>query len=334
MSDTATATTPPAEKPAAPLPAESQEGPPSPLHKLYTRISGWGFYLATTLIVEAFLFFESTLDVRVHGLEKLREVKQAGHTPLLVIWHGQGLLPMARFREEKLCLYASHARDPNYKKYLLLIRWWTLRFIERMGYQVLDASEFKSESRGVMKFVDLLRNGTGSVIAADGPQGPIYQAKPGPTFLAKKADVVLVPLGVMISGGFEMDQWDRFEIPWPFAHGVIVIGEPITVPAKAKDAELEAARLHLETSMNALTDEARERLGFPIAIRTAPKQDELEEAARAAKSEAVQQLQGQDKQRDANHADQQRVEQKEPGRTGEAGNQQEADPADDHTAKR
>ena len=122
-----------------------------------------------------------------------------------------------------------------------------------------------------MQFVDLLRSGTSSVIAADGPQGPIYRAKPGPTFLAKKADVVLVPLGVVISGGFEMDQWDRFEIPWPFARGVIVIGEPIVVPAKARDAELEAARLLLETRMNALTEEARTRIGFPIAVRSAQK---------------------------------------------------------------
>lgn len=233
---------------------------PVPIRKLLTRISGWGFYLGTTLIVEAFLFFECTLDMRVYGMENLQEVKRAGRNPLLVIWHGQGMLPIATFRNERLCLYASHARDPNYKRYLQVIRWWTLRFIERMGYRVLDASQFKSEARGVMQFVDILRNGTGSIIAADGPQGPIYHAKPGPAFLAKKADVALVPLGVGISGGFELDQWDRFEIPWPFAHGVIVIGEPIFVSAKAKDAELEAARLTLETRMNALTEEAHRRI--------------------------------------------------------------------------
>ena len=243
------------------------------MRHVITRFAGWGFYLATTLIVDTFLFFEGTLDVRVYGLEKLREVKRQGRNPLLVIWHGQGLLPMATFRNEQLCLYASHARAPNYKKYLQVIRWWTLRFIERMGYRVLDASQFKSESRGVMQFIDVLRKGTGSVIAADGPLGPIYHAKPGPTFLAKKADVVLVPLGVVISGGFELDQWDRFEIPWPFARGVIVIGDPIVVSAKARDAELEAARLDLETRMNALTDKARARIGFPIAVRTAHQQE-------------------------------------------------------------
>ncbi len=271
MSDTDVTTPSPADKTPIP-PAEPVSVQPEPLRRLIARISGWGFYLATTLIVEAFLFFEGTLDVRIYGLEKLQEVKRAGRNPLLVIWHGQGLLPMAAFRNERLCLYASHARDPNYKKLLQTIRWWTLRFIERMGYRVLDASQFKSESRGVMQFVDILRGGTSSVIAADGPQGPIYRAKPGPTFLAKKADVVLVPLGVVISGGFELDQWDRFEIPWPFARGVIVIGEPIVVSSKARDAELEAARLELESRMHHLTEEAHERIGFPIAVRTASRE--------------------------------------------------------------
>lgn len=273
MSDPVAEAASPAPEQISPPSADPAPILPSPIRKLAARISGWGFYLATTLIVEAFLFFECTLDVRIYGLEKLREVKRSGRNPLLVIWHGQGMLPMVTFRNEQLCLYASHARDPNYKKYLQMIRWWTLRFIERMGYRVLDASQFKSESRGVIQFMDILRSGTGSVIAADGPQGPIYHAKPGPTFLAKKTDVVLVPLGVVISGGFELDQWDRFEIPWPFARGVIVIGEPIVVSAKARDAELEAARLALERRMNALTEEARARIGFPIAVRTAQKQD-------------------------------------------------------------
>ncbi len=172
---------------------ESRRTLPPWMQATWRHVSGWLFYLATTLIVDTFLLFESTLDVRVYGRERLVEVKRAGRNPLLVIWHGQGLLPMATFRNERLCLYASNTRDPKYPRTLQILRWWTLRFIERMGYRVLDAAQFKSESRGVLQFVEILRHGTGSVIAADGPAGPIYQAKPGPAFLAKKAGVTLVP---------------------------------------------------------------------------------------------------------------------------------------------
>jgi lysophospholipid acyltransferase (LPLAT)-like uncharacterized protein len=261
----------------------------SRLQALRNRLRGWGFYLATTLLVDAFLFFDSTVDVRIHGLEKLRELKRAGRSPLLVLWHGQGLMPITTFRAERLCLYASHTRDPNYARYLLVIRWWTLRLIERLGYRVLDASQFKSESRGVMQFVDTLRSGAGSVIAADGPQGPIYVAKPGPAFLAKKSGVLLLPLGVALSGGFHLDQWDRFEVPWPFAQAVICVGEPIEVPARADDKELEQVRLQLETEMNRLVLAAQRRL--------------------AARSKPAQQIEGQHAQGGDQSADQQRVEQ-------------------------
>ena len=250
-------------QPPTPDPRNDAETPKptvSLFRRFYQHLVAGGNYVATSLIVNAFLFFDSTLEVRVYGKERLKAIKRAGLNPLLVIWHGQGLVPMAVFRHERLCLYASHTREENYPRHLLLIRWWTLRFIERMGYQILDASVFKSESRGVMKFVELLRGGTGSVIAADGPAGPIYQAKPGPPFLAKKSGVVLLPIGVALSQGFQLDQWDKFEVPWPFAEAVICIGEPIVVPAKAKDEEMEAARLLLETEMNRLMGEAHQRL--------------------------------------------------------------------------
>ena len=224
------------------------------------RLAQWAEFAATSALLESFLLFENTVDLRVYGLERLKEVQRQGRNPLLVIWHGQGLLPMTTFRGERLCLYASHTREENYPRHLLIMRHWTLRLIERMGYAVLDASQFKSESRGVMKFVDILRNGTGSVIAADGPAGPIYKAKPGPAFLAKKSGVTLVPLGAALSNGYHMDQWDRFEIPAPFCRAVLVIGEPICVPPGAKDAQLEQARILLETEMNACVERARAHL--------------------------------------------------------------------------
>lgn len=256
MSETAAASDEAVPQPTAPLAARLVQG-------ATRRLIGWAFFLAATLITDAFLLYESTLDVRIYGRERLEELKRAGHNPLLVIWHGQGLLPMATLRHERLCLYASHSRDGHYARTLQILRWWTLRFIERLGYQVLDAAQFKSESRGVLQFVEVLRSGTGSVIAADGPAGPIYKAKPGPAFLAKKAGVTLLPLGTALSGGFHLDQWDRFEIPWPFAHAVLVIGKPIHVAASAKDDALEQARQDLETEMNGCVAEAYRRLGGP-----------------------------------------------------------------------
>jgi lysophospholipid acyltransferase (LPLAT)-like uncharacterized protein len=52
--------------------------------------------------------------------------------------------------------------------------------------------------------------------------------------------------------------WDRFVVPYPFARGLYVCGKPIWVSAGATDADLEAKRLELEASLNAITAQADE----------------------------------------------------------------------------
>ncbi len=217
-------------------------------------------HLVTGILIRLFWFYENTIDIRAYGMENLRLNRRAGLRPMLTLWHGKGFLPIAYFHNEQLCLYASHARDPGYSRWLKLFRLLTLRMIERMGYMVMDASQFASEARGVLKYVQILREERGGAIAADGPQGPIYQAKPGACFLAKKSGVMILPVGSAIESGVRLDQWDAFEIPYPFTRAVIVVEEPILVPADATDAELERKRLEVEAALNRATRAAESRL--------------------------------------------------------------------------
>jgi lysophospholipid acyltransferase (LPLAT)-like uncharacterized protein len=229
-------------------------------------------HLMTGILIRLFWFYENSIDIRVYGLENLRLNKRAGLRPMLTLWHGKGFLPIAYFHNERLCLYASHSRDPNYNRWLKLFRLLTLRMIERMGYMVLDASQFASESRGVLKYVQILREERGGAIAADGPQGPIYQAKPGACFLAKKSGVILLPVGSAIESGVRLDQWDAFEIPYPFTRAVLVVEEPIIIPSDAGDAELEKKRLEVEEALNRATCSAEYRLKtFTESVTTKQK---------------------------------------------------------------
>jgi lysophospholipid acyltransferase (LPLAT)-like uncharacterized protein len=249
-------------------PKETTQTTPAPKPKpaqpsrLAAALTNTATYLVTGALTRLFWLFESTMDIRVWGMENLRLLKRQGACPLLVLWHGKGFVPITYFHEERLCLYASHSRDPDYHGPRVWMRWLTLRMIERMGYRVLDASTFASESRGVLQFVQRLRNKVGGTIAADGPGGPIYQAKPGACFLAKKAGVTLLPVGAAISAGSRLDQWDHFEIPHVFSRATIVVEEPIHVSEDADDAELEAKRLQLENALNRATRKAEEKLGL------------------------------------------------------------------------
>jgi lysophospholipid acyltransferase (LPLAT)-like uncharacterized protein len=217
-------------------------------------------YLITGALVRFFWLFESTIDIRAWGTENLRLLKRAGENPLMVIWHGKGFVPIAYFHHEHLCLYASTDRDPNYGGLPKAFRWLTLRLIERMGYRVMDATRFASESRGVMQYVQALRAGSGGAIAADGPAGPMYLAKPGACFLAKKTGVTLLPVGSAISAGSRLDQWDQFEIPRLFCKAAIVVEQAIHVDPGSSDEVLEQKRQELEAALNRATRTAGDRL--------------------------------------------------------------------------
>ncbi len=231
-----------------------------PRHRIArATFAAWTFLITGTLI-RFFWLFESTIDIRAWGTENLRLMKRAGENPLLVLWHGKGFVPIAYFHHESLCLYASTDRDPNYGGVRKSFRWLTLRMIERMGYRVLDASQFASETRGVMQYVRALRGGSGGAIAADGPGGPIYQAKPGACFLAKKTGVTLLPVGSAISAGSRLDQWDQFEIPRMFCRAVIVVEQPIHIEPDSGDETLEYKRRELEAALNRATRAAAEKL--------------------------------------------------------------------------
>src|SRR6266851_5285047 len=101
--------------------------------KLRNRIAaallGSWTYLITGALIRFFWLFESTIDIRAWGTENLRLLKRGGENPLLVLWHGKGFVPIAYFHHERLCLYASTDRDPNYGGLRKSFRWLTLRMI-------------------------------------------------------------------------------------------------------------------------------------------------------------------------------------------------------------
>ncbi len=53
-----------------------------------------------------------------------------------------------------------------------------------------------------------------------------------------------------------MRSWDRTQVPKPFSTVALVVGEPMSVPADAKDGDLERWRVELEVRLRALEGKA------------------------------------------------------------------------------
>jgi lysophospholipid acyltransferase (LPLAT)-like uncharacterized protein len=211
---------------------------------------------AALIALGVFRLVDSTLDVRIYGNEYLAEARRSGRRLLFVVWHGKGLIPVLFFQGAPLVIYTSQPRDASWGGLSKQVRRFTLAALRHMGYRVLDAATFASESRGVIRFLQMLESGAGGIIAADGPLGPSYRAKPGAAFVAKRAGVALVPVGAALRSALVMDSWDHFEIPRPFSGAVLTIGEMITVPEKASEDEMAALSKRLENILNDLTTRA------------------------------------------------------------------------------
>lgn len=237
---------------------------------LTDRLLGAAIWLFALAVVALFRLIDSTINLRIAGYEHISAILRTGRPVLVVVWHGRGLLPIFFFQGLPLLIYSSHPRDGSFRGLSRHVRRVTLASLQHLGYQIFDAATFPSEPRGVVRFLHLLESARGGVIAADGPGGPMFRAKPGAVFMAKKTGVALLPVGAAMRDAIEMDSWDRFEIPRPFTRAALAIGEAVEVPADIDDAGLERLSRHLESALNALTAQA-EAQASGLEVTQAPQ---------------------------------------------------------------
>ena len=94
------------------------------------------------------------------------------------------------------------------------------------------------------------------LIAADGPAGPRWQAKPGALWLGSVARVPVIPVGIAASPAISLPRWDRHLVPLPGARLAIAIGAPMA----DLDVRSPDAANALQAAIDSLTARARAAL--------------------------------------------------------------------------
>ena len=97
----------------------------------------------------------------------------------------------------------------------------------------------------------------------DGPRGPSGVVQGGVMLMAQKSGAGLIPVGISARPRIVAKSWDKYIIPLPFSKILMIFGEPIYVPLKATEEEIEAVRLQLESEIHRLEQLAESELGFP-----------------------------------------------------------------------
>ncbi len=171
---------------------------------------------------------------------------------IVAFWHGRLLmLPRVWPRGHPMNVLISHNRDGE------LIA----RTIGHLGMGTVRGSTAKGGAGATRAIIRLLARGEYVAVAPDGPHGPRRKVSGGVVSLARLSGAPIIPCTYAISRGLELDSWDRFVVPAPFARGVFMWGEPITVARDAGEDVQDHARQAVEDSLNALTDEADRMCG-------------------------------------------------------------------------
>lgn len=231
--------------------------PASPIKRTLYRAST---SLLSTISAILLTIYQSTLIFIIEGEDHLRILRTQKKNHILAIWHTFVDAAVFCLHHRNLCIYSDHPRTKEYEESLThFMREVGLKTLRALGFDVLDASLGK-QSAGIMNFIKKIQNGVPSLVAPDGPSGPIYEAKPGVIYMAAKANSYIVPVGVGFSRRIIGNNWDDLSFPLPFSRVALVIGEPILPSSDTSEESLAKQALILENKIDELCFRANDIL--------------------------------------------------------------------------
>lgn len=193
-------------------------------------------------------FIGRTSRLTVMGYDRVEEMIRSRQGFIFMLWHGRTMLPVYFYRNMGVHAIIALSRDGELQS----------RIFRRFGFEVIRGSTGRGGVKAALTAVKRLREGGMLAITPDGPLGPANEIQDGTVFMAKKAGVPIVPVGVGISRRKLMPTWDSYALPMPFCRCSMVFGEPLTLPAEADDAEL---RDMLKSALDSAECEARMLVG-------------------------------------------------------------------------
>ena len=190
---------------------------------------------------------------RIEGEERLLKAIDDGEGVIIAVWHGRMLLPIYHFRNRKFTSLVSLHRDGE------LIT----RVVTKLGYIIRRGSPREGGWEGFTAMCRDIRNGRVVSIFPDGPTGPRYNLKDGVIQLARITGASIFPMTFSAKSNWRAGSWDRFMIMKPFSRGIIMVGEPITIPRQLdNERNLEYYRKLVTETMIKLEKEADERMNL------------------------------------------------------------------------
>ena len=168
----------------------------------------------------------------------------------MALWHGRIFGALYYFRRRDIVVITSQNFDGE----------WIAGIIRRFGYGTARGSSSRGGARALVQLRRDLAAGRPAGFTLDGPRGPARVAQPGAVFLAGATGYPILPFHFEASRFWEMNSWDRTQVPKPFSRVALAIGAPLHVTGTAK-ATIDAARVDLERTLGVLEAAAKDAVG-------------------------------------------------------------------------
>jgi lysophospholipid acyltransferase (LPLAT)-like uncharacterized protein len=129
------------------------------------------------------------------------------------------------------------------------------RILRMFGFDAVRGSSSRGASEGLLGLNRVIESGRTAIFTADGPRGPVYQAKMGPIKLAQTTGAPIGAFHLEPQRAWKMRSWDRFLVPKPFTRICVSWARWTHVPADLAAEDFEQKRQEL----NAAIERARLR---------------------------------------------------------------------------
>ena len=121
---------------------------------------------------------------------------------------------------------------------------------ELNGYIGIRGSSSRGGKEGMELMIEFLKNKNSiAAIAPDGPKGPLGIVKPGSIRIAQKSGAVIFPGSAIANSVWQVNSWDKNQIPKPFSQVTIKFGKKILADSIENSDAFENKRIELQNSL-------------------------------------------------------------------------------------
>jgi lysophospholipid acyltransferase (LPLAT)-like uncharacterized protein len=208
--------------------------------------------LAPRVAYAYILLLRASMRLEYDNQDALRRARREFGHYILTFWHSRFVMMPYVCLDRRMVALISRSRD---SRMLGLI-------LEQLGFTLAWGSSSIGGAQALRQVLRKVKEGYDVAITPDGPRGPRRRVKPGVITTARLTGLPIVPTAFSARPARRLASWDRTLVPYPFARGLFVCGEPMLVARDVDEAEQDRLRLSLEAEVDRLTDLADTRVGL------------------------------------------------------------------------